>query len=61
MTLQVPLIELLVVNKLHGAYNAKCFMSTAIQDLFYQKVDYKDGNYQQLFSLRSFDVIDKLV
>ena len=27
-----------------GAYNAKCFMSTAIQDVFYQSVKYADGN-----------------
>ena len=36
-------------------------MSTAIKDVFYQYVDYKGGNSQKLFSLRSFDVIDKLV
>ena len=36
-------------------------MSTALQDIFYQRLLYKDGNEQQLFSLRSLDVIDKLV
>ena len=35
MTVTAPLIELLIVNKQHGAYNAKCFMSTALQDVFY--------------------------
>ena len=36
-------------------------MSVVVQDIFLQKLEYKDTSRQQLFSLRSFDVIDKLV
>ena len=42
-------------------YNAKCFMSMAIEEAFYQAVSFTDGNDQQFFSLRYFEIMDKLV
>ena len=35
-----------MISRQQGAYNAKCFMSMALQDIFYQNLLYKDKNEQ---------------
>lgn len=58
---QVPLFQVFVVNKQDSAYNAKSFMSLVVQDFFYQSIVFRNSNTSQLFSIKSFEIYDKLL
>lgn len=51
----------MVVNKLEGVYDAKCFLSLTIHDYFLQSITFKGGACDYLVSIKSFDITDKLV
>ncbi len=52
---------MLVVNKLEGVYDAKCFMSFITQDYYFQSVSYNDLNSDYFSSIKNFEITDKLV
>lgn len=50
-----------IVNKQGFVYDAKCFMSIAVGDLFYQSVVRKNSFSEKFVSIKNFDIVDKLV
>ena len=57
----MPAIVLQIVNKQGFVYDAKCFMSIAVGDLFFQSVVRKNSFSEKFVSIKNFDIVDKLV